>query len=496
MFAFGWQNETVSKSAATSSTPTTSTSAPQRAPHHIVIIGGGPGGYEAALAGRQLGADVTLIERNGIGGAAVLTDVVPSKTLIATAEAAQRVANSANLGVKLSFAGQHIKPKIEIDLAAVNRRLLELAEDQSSDMLQQLIESGVRVIHGSARLDGNHHVVVDAIEDGKSERLEAKTIIVAVGAHPRQLPDAKPDGERIFTWTQLYNLQELPEHMIVVGSGVTGAEFASAYRGLGSEVSLISSRDKVLPGNDEDAADLIEHVFRRNGINIYSQTRADKVVNTGDGVEVTLADGSVIKGSHCLMAVGGIPNTAGLGLEEAGVILTESGHIEVNKVARTSRANVYAVGDCTTFLPLASVSAMQGRTAVFHTMGDVAAPTELRNVASNVFTAPEIASVGWGEKDIKEGRVRGEVVKLALNANPRAKMLGIEDGFVKLICSSGGTVIGGVIAAPRASDLIHPIAIAIENRLTVDEVAKTFTVYPSLSGSISDAARALHSPGR
>ncbi|MEY4263430.1 MAG: hypothetical protein RLY88_1138, partial [Actinomycetota bacterium] len=260
MFAFGWQNETVSKSAATSSTPTTSTSAPQRAPHHIVIIGGGPGGYEAALAGRQLGADVTLIERNGIGGAAVLTDVVPSKTLIATAEAAQRVANSANLGVKLSFAGQHIKPKIEIDLAAVNRRLLELAEDQSSDMLQQLIESGVRVIHGSARLDGNHHVVVDAIEDGKSERLEAKTIIVAVGAHPRQLPDAKPDGERIFTWTQLYNLQELPEHMIVVGSGVTGAEFASAYRGLGSEVSLISSRDKVLPGNDEDAADLIEHV--------------------------------------------------------------------------------------------------------------------------------------------------------------------------------------------------------------------------------------------
>jgi dihydrolipoamide dehydrogenase len=194
------------------------------------------------------------------------------------------------------------------------------------------------------------------------------------------------------------------------------------------------------------------------------------------------------------MAVGGIPNTAGLGLEEAGVILTESGHIEVNKVARTSRANVYAVGDCTTFLPLASVSAMQGRTAVFHTMGDVAAPTELRNVASNVFTAPEIASVGWGEKDIKEGRVHGHVVKLALNANPRAKMLGIEDGFVKLICSSGGTVIGGVIAAPRASDLIHPIAIAIENRLTVDEVAKTFTVYPSLSGSISDAARALHSP--
>ena len=462
--------------------------------HHIVIIGGGPGGYEAALAGVQLGAQVTLIERNGVGGAAVLTDVVPSKTLIATAEAAQRVSHATTLGVKFSFAGQIIKPKVEIDLGVVNQRLLDLAASQSSDMLETLMAAGVRVINGTARLDGNHHVVVDAIEDGRSERMEAKTIIVAVGAHPRRLPDAMPDGDRIFTWTQLYNLTELPEHMIVVGSGVTGAEFASAYNALGSEVTLISSRDKVLPGNDDDAADLIEHVFRRNGINIYNNTRADKVVNTGKGVEVTLADGKVIKGSHALIAVGSIPNTEGLGLEEAGVSLTESGHVEVNKVARTSRANVYAVGDCTTFLPLASVSAMQGRTAVFHTMGDVSAPTELRNVASNVFTAPEIASFGWSEKELNEGKVSGFVEKIQLNTNPRAKMQGIEDGFIKLVCSTGGTVIGGVVVAPRASDLIYSIAVAIENRLTVDELAKTFTVYPSLSGTISDAARALHRP--
>ncbi|MEO0027653.1 MAG: hypothetical protein RL716_984, partial [Actinomycetota bacterium] len=151
-------------------------------------------------------------------------------------------------------------------------------------------------------------------------------------------------------------------------------------------------------------------------------------------------------------------------------------------------------GDCTTFLPLASVSAMQGRTAVFHTMGDVSAPTELRNVASNVFTAPEIASVGWSEKELNEGKVSGFVEKIQLNTNPRAKMQGIEDGFIKLVCSTGGTVIGGVVVAPRASDLIYSIAVAIENRLTVDELAKTFTVYPSLSGTISDAARALHRP--
>jgi dihydrolipoamide dehydrogenase len=194
------------------------------------------------------------------------------------------------------------------------------------------------------------------------------------------------------------------------------------------------------------------------------------------------------------MAVGSIPNTQGLGLEEAGIVVNPSGHIQVNKVARTSRANVYAVGDCTDFMPLASVSAMQGRTAVFHTMGDIAKPTELRNLAANIFTAPEIATVGWSEKELNEGKVNGRVVKIPLSENPRAKMMGIEDGFVKLLCSTGGTVIGGVVVAPRASDLIYPIAIAVENRLTVDDFARTFTVYPSLSGSIQEAAQDLHAP--
>ncbi len=460
--------------------------------HHIVIIGGGPGGYEAALAGIQLGADVTLIERSGVGGSAVLTDVVPSKTLISTAEAANSVAQAAELGIHFTEAGKVIKPKLRLDLAETNRRLLALAEAQSTEMHNVLTAAGVRVLDGFGRLDGNHHVIYEPGDGGKAVKMEAKTIIVAVGAHPRELPTAKPDGDRILTWTQLYNLTELPEHMIVVGSGVTGAEFASAYRGLGCQVTLISSRDTVLPSEDLDAAKLIEDVFRRKGMQVLNKSRADKVVNTGSGVEVTLADGRVIEGSHCLMAVGSIPNTEGLGLEEAGVVLTETGHVAVNKVARTSRANVYAVGDCTNFLPLASVSAMQGRTAVFHTMGDIARPTQLRNVASNVFTQPEIASVGWSQQAIEDGLTNGHIYKVELELNPRAKMQGISDGFIKLFCSTGGTVVGGVVVAPKASELIYPIAIAVENRLTVDQIASTFAVYPSLSASIADAARALH----
>ena len=462
--------------------------------HHIVIIGGGPGGYEAALAGIQLGAEVTLIERNGVGGSAVLTDVVPSKALIATAEAANSVRHAQELGIRFHQDGKEVDPKVDLDLGAINHRLIEIAKEQSQDMLNNLTAQGVRVIAGMGRLDGNHFVIA-AHEDGKEERLEAKTIILAVGAHPRTLDTAKPDGERILTWVDLYNLKELPEHMIVVGSGVTGAEFASAYRGLGSQVTLISSRDTVLPGEDHDAAQLIEAVFLRNGMQVLSKSRAESAVNTGSGVEVTLSDGTVVKGSHCLIAVGSIPNTSGLGLEEAGIELTETGHVVVNKVARTSRANVYGVGDCTNFFPLASVSAMQGRTAVFHTMGDVAMPTELRNVAANVFTNPEIASVGWSQKAIEEGLVDGSIFKVMVEANPRAKIAGIQDGFIKLFCSAGsGTVIGGVVVAPRASELIYPIALAVENRLNVDQVAKTFAVYPSMSASVTEAARALHRP--
>jgi dihydrolipoamide dehydrogenase len=464
----------------------------------IAILGGGPGGYEAALTGAQLGADVTLIERTGVGGSAVLTDVVPSKTLIATAEAATAVSEAADLGVQFFTreGGRAVRPEVTVNLGAVNKRLLGLARQQSEDLKDQLMAAGVRIITGDGRLDGTNRLVVSTGTGKKRtdfDEVEADTLVVSVGASPRILPTAKPDGERILTWTQLYSLEEVPEHLIVVGSGVTGAEFASAYLALGAAVTLVSSREQVLPNEDADAADVIGKVFIRNGMTVLSKSRAESVERTSDGVLVTLSDGRKVAGSHCLMAVGAVPNTAGIGLEEAGVQLTESGHIRVNRVARTSMPSVYAAGDCSDFLPLASVASMQGRTAVFHAMGDAVNPTELRNVTSNIFTQPEVATVGWSQAQIEQGIAQGEIYKLPLPSNPRAKMMGIKDGFVKLFARTGsGTVIGGVVVAPKASDLILPIALAVEHRLTVDQLATAFSVYPSLSGAITDAARAMH----
>ena len=463
----------------------------------VAVLGGGPGGYEAALAAAQLGAEVTLVERAGVGGAAVITDVVPSKSLIATADAAVAISEASDLGVEFfakGESGRPLKPEVAINLAAVNKRLLSLARQQSDDMRRQLVDAGVRIISGHGRLDDAHSVIVATGPGGTDfDRIEADTLVVAVGASPRELPSARPDGERILTWTQLYDMKALPEHLIVVGSGVTGAEFASAYMNLGATVTLISSRDQVLPGEDHDAALVLENVFRRGGMTVLSKSRAQSVERVGDGVVVTLSDGRTVEGSHCLMAVGSIPNTAGIGLAEAGVQLTESGHIRVNRVARTSVSNIYAAGDCTTFVPLASVASMQGRTAIFHALGDTVIPLERRRITANIFTAPEIATVGRQEQDLATGAINGYVHKLPLAANARAKMMGISDGFVKIIAREGsGTVIGGVIVAPRASELIYPIAIAVERRLTVDQVSRVFAVFPSLTGSITDATRAMH----
>lgn len=461
----------------------------------VVIVGGGPGGYEAALVASQLGAQVTVVDRDGLGGSAVLTDCVPSKTLIATAEVMTLVDESVELGVRFPVgAGPETEAegKVTADLGRVNRRVKALALAQSQDIHRRLEADGVRLVRGTARLDGPQRVLAET-GGGGSEVIDADAVLVATGAHPRVLPGAAPDGMRILTWTQLYDLDELPERLVVVGSGVTGAEFASAYDALGADVVLVSSRDRVLPGEDADAAVVLEEVFRRRGMTVLSRSRASQVTADSDGVEVRLEDGRTVEGSHCLMAVGSVPNTEGLGLDEAGVRLTSSGFVEVDRVSRTTARGVYAAGDCTGVLALASVAAMQGRIAMWHALGDAVRPLALRSVSSTVFTAPEIATVGWTQAQIESGEAQGEVVKLPLSTNPRAKMQGLTDGFVKLFCRTGsGTVIGGVVVAPRASELIFPVALAVEHRLTVDQVAQAFSVYPSLSGSVAEAARRLH----
>jgi dihydrolipoamide dehydrogenase len=236
----------------------------------------------------------------------------------------------------------------------------------------------------------------------------------------------------------------------------------------------------------------LEDAFNERGVSLVKNARAESVTRDAHGVVVTMTDGRTVTGSHALMTVGSVPNTSGLGLEKAGIELGPGNYIPVDRVSRTSASGIYAAGDCTGLLPLASVAAMQGRIAMYHALGEGVSPIRLRTVAAAVFTRPEIAAVGVPQSKIDDGTVPARTIMLPLTTNARAKMSLLRRGFVKIFCRPAtGVVIGGVVVAPIASELILPIALAVQNNLTVTDLAETFSVYPSLSGSITEAGRRL-----
>ncbi|WP_156685747.1 NAD(P)H-quinone dehydrogenase [Mycobacterium sp. Marseille-P9652] len=463
----------------------------------IVILGGGPAGYEAALVAATLSAerpglaDVTVIDSDGIGGAAVLDDCVPSKTFIASTGVRTELRRAPRLGYDIDIEDA------KISLTQIHERVKRLATDQSADIAAQLRGMGVRLVAGHGELIDPTpglacHRVRATAPDGSTTEHEADVVLIATGASPRVLPSAQPDGERILTWRQLYDLEALPEHLIVVGSGVTGAEFVNAYTELGVPVTVVASQDRVLPYEDADAALVLEESFSERGVQLVKNARAASVTRTDTGVLVTMTDGRTVEGSHALMTIGSVPNTTGLGLERVGIELGRGGYLTVDRVSRTSVLGIYAAGDCTGLLPLASVAAMQGRIAMYHALGEGVSPIRLRTVAATVFTRPEIAVVGVPQSAIDDGSVTARMIMLPLRTNARAKMSGLRQGFVKIFCrKSTGVVIGGVVVAPIASELILTIAVAVTNRITVNELAQTLAVYPSLSGSITEAARRL-----
>jgi pyruvate/2-oxoglutarate dehydrogenase complex dihydrolipoamide dehydrogenase (E3) component len=460
----------------------------------IVIVGGGPAGYEAALtaaASHPETTEVTVIDSDGIGGAAVLDDCVPSKTFIASTWLRTELRRAPQLGFDIDI------DDAKILLPQIHARVKTLAAAQSADITAQLLSTGVRVIAARGELCDRtlglaHHRIKATATDGTVSEHDADVVLIATGASPRILPSAQPDGERILTWRQLYDLDALPNHLIVVGSGVTGAEFVNAYTELGVQVTVVASQDHVLPYEDPEAALVLEEAFAERGVQLFKNARAASVTRTDTGVLVTMNDGRTVEGSHALMTIGSVPNTGGLGLERVGIELGRGDYLTVDRVSRTSVTGIYAAGDCTGLLPLASVAAMQGRIAMWHALGEGVSPIRLRTVAATVFTRPEIAAVGVSQKMIDDGLVSARTITLPLRTNARAKMSGLRQGFVKLFCrQSAGAVIGGVVVAPIASELILPIALAVQNRITVDQLAQTLAVYPSLSGSITEAARRL-----
>lgn len=455
----------------------------------IVILGGGPAGYEAALVADELGAEVTVVADEGLGGNSVLWDCVPSKALIVASEAMDWVRTADDLGVHIE--GLDGVDRTVVDFRRVGTGVLELGANQSRDIERRVLAGRVELVRGRGRISAPHEVTVATDGDGEVV-LPADFVLIATGSTARVLPFFEPDGERVLVSQQAYGLPEVPEHLVVVGSGATGAEFAHAFRRFGAEVTLVSSRDLILPTEDPDAAAVIENVFERRGMRILRNARAVTCERRGDEVVVGLKDGGEVVGSHVLFTVGQIPTVDGIGLEVCGIEPGRGGGIEVDAVGRTSAGWVYAAGDVIGGVMLASMAAMQGRTAMWHALGEAVQPIRRDAVVATIFTDPEVATVGMSPEEATAAGYPVETARLDFRSNPRAKMIHGTDGFVKVHAMVGsGTVVGGVVVSARASDLVQPLAVAVQNRLTVSQLAQTMTVYPSMAGSVAECARML-----
>jgi len=447
----------------------------------FVIIGGGPGGNTAATVAARLGAEVTLIERDLVGGAAHLWDCIPSKAMIATGGFLSELDRARVMGLAADGC---------LDIEALRERIASIETKLQRSISGLLSSQGVRIIAGTGRLKGPGQVIAET-ETGVEE-LDADAILLSTGSRPR-IPDWAPlDGERVLTTRQAYPPPEMPGHLVIIGSGVTGVEFAHMFRSLGSEISLIVSRQQVLPGKDPEVAAALEAEFLRRGVHLYKGARAAGIDLDGAELAVRCDDGRVVRGTHAVLAVGSVPNSDMLCLDAAGVTADAAGYIPVNHHLQSSVPHIYVAGDLSGKLPLSSVAAMQGRKIAEHVMGLHTSNhrhLDYDKAASAIFTEPEIADVGLAEAEaFAEGR-KLRVTKVPYSSNAKALIEGDSRGFVKIISDPAtGVVLGGSIVGRGAAELISVLAVAVTCNLKVVDIADALLVHPTLAESLHDAA--------
>jgi dihydrolipoamide dehydrogenase len=448
----------------------------------FVIIGGGPAGNTAATWAARLGANVTIIERDIIGGAAHLWDCIPSKTMIATGGAMSFTRRIQGMGLDEITA--------EVDMTGLKDRVEGIVTKLNGSITDLLTSQRVRMIRGSARMEGPHTVVVETSTG--AEEVHADAVLISTGSRPR-IPDwCEPDGDRILTTRQCYPPPVLPEHLVVIGSGVTGVEFVHMFSTLGSKVSLLVSRQQVLPSKDAEVAAALEQDFLRRGVSLLKGARADAIDRVGDGVVVRSEDGRRVEGSHALLAIGSVPNTEDLGLASAGVEVDNGGYIPINHHCQSNVRHIYAAGDVSGKLPLSSVAAMQGRKVAEHVMG--LHTLEHRHLdydkaASAIFTEPEIADVGLAEAEAFAIGRKIRVTKVPFSAAAKALINNDSRGFVKILSDPAtGVVLGGSIVGRHAAELIAVIALAVTANLTVSDIVESLLVHPTLAEALADAA--------
>ncbi len=449
----------------------------------VLIIGSGPGGYVAAIRASQLGMKVGVVEKAELGGVCLNWGCIPTKALLKSAQVLDYVNHAGDYGVIC-------ETKPQADLERMVRRSREVAEKMSKGVQFLFKKNNIELIAGHGSVADNRHVVVrDAA--GNETRHKSAHIILATGARPRELPNLKPDGERIISYREALTQKTIPGRLLVVGAGAIGSEFAYFYSTLGSRVTLVEFLPGIVPLEDEEVSRQLERSFRKNGMEVMTSSSVEKVEVEGRVCHVSIQTpkGIQIRDADLVLSAAGVsPNLENLGLEALGIAI-EKGKIRVDEFYRTSVRGVYAIGDIVGGPALAHVASAEGIVCVEKIAGKSPAPVNYNNIPSCTYTYPEIASVGYTEKTAGEAGFEVRIGKFPFTASGKATASGHKDGFVKLVFDARyGELLGAHLIGENVTEMIGGLAMARNLETTGHEIIKTIHPHPTMSEAIMEAA--------
>jgi dihydrolipoamide dehydrogenase len=452
--------------------------------YNVVVLGAGPGGYVAAIRAAQLGLKTAVIEKEYWGGVCLNIGCIPSKALLKNAELAHTLKHR---GKEFGFSFDNLT--IEYEVAFQRSR-------QVSDRLVKGVgflmkKNKIDTIEGTGTLTNANTIKVQLNEGGEQE-VTADNIIIATGARPRLLPGIELDGQKVITYVEAITSDTLPQKAVIVGGGAIGVEFAYVWANYGVDVTIIEMLPRILPNEEPEVSSVIEKAYKKLKVNLKTDTTVDKFDTSGDGVKLTLSDGSTLDCDQVMIAINFIPNTEEIGLEEVGVKLTERGAIDIDSSMRTSVPNIYAIGDVATEYKLAHIASAMGIVAAETIAGHPTVTLDYRMMPRATYCVPQVASFGYTEAQAKEAGYEVNVGQFPFQPNGKALGLGEREGFVKIIADARyGEILGAHLVGPDVTELLPELTLAHNAELTAEEIARNVHAHPTLSEVLMEAAHGV-----
>lgn len=450
----------------------------------IAVLGGGPGGYVAALKAAQLGAHVIVVESSEVGGTCLNWGCIPTKALLASAEALHKARNLSDYGIELNGS---VTPNLPLIMERKNK----VVSTQVKGIRALFKSWGVELIEGRGRLTGSASIEVEK-KDGATATITADKIIIATGSRPAELPAFKFDGKNILSSNEALTITDIPKSMLIIGAGVIGCEFACIYNELGTEVTMIEMMPRAVSTEDEEISELLAKELKKKKIKLLTGVGVTKVEKMPDGMHAHLSDGKEISAEKILVSIGRALNSDNIGLESVGINRGKRGEIIVDNRMETNIKGVYSVGDVIGRIMLAHVASTEGIVAAENICGrDTTMDYSI--VPAAIFTSPEIGSVGLRENQAADKGIKTRIGRFQFRALGKAHAMGEISGFVKIIADAGTDKILGVhIIGPHASDLVHEAAVAMKAGLTARDIAATIHAHPTLSEGLLEASEDVH----